>query len=288
MSELRPVIVSTIVAMGAALSALACTPIEFCKPFQLEVFCSIPDDVQIFLWLLSVIFALTALFGLAVIWNEDPFKYPYLAISFDVSRRKEPILENELEDWLCDEQNWETAKSHLVKVKSWKKDCGEYISSSWCPNHRFEQYLAAIDDDGMYCVSLTRDRTGYRQRNYVRTSYTYTVQEDSEHFSFEELSEIRDMLEETGYECNLYRWRSKEQRRFMTPELRHQIMERDGYTCQMCGRYMPDGTGIHIDHIIPVSKGGKTVPGNLQVLCAKCNLSKGARILPELSEESAK
>lgn len=288
MSELKLVIASAFAAAASALSALACTLVEFYNPVLFDSFCSIPDDVQILLWLLSVIFALTALLGLAVSWKEDPFKYPYLAISFDVSRRKEPFLENELEDWLCDDQNWETAKGHLVTVKSWKQDCGEIISSSWCPNHRFEQYLAAIDDDNMYCVSLTRDRTGYRQRNYVRTSYTYTVLEDSEHFSFEELSEIRDMLEETGYECNLYRWRSKEQRRFMTPELRHQIMERDGYTCQMCGRYMPDGTGIHIDHIIPVSKGGKTVPGNLQVLCAKCNLSKGARILPELSEESAK
>ena len=105
MIELKLVIASTIVAVGAALSALACTLIEFWKPVQLEVFCSIPDDVQIFLWLLSVIFALAALLGLAVSWNKDPFKYPYLAISFDVSRRKEPFLENELEDWLCDEQN---------------------------------------------------------------------------------------------------------------------------------------------------------------------------------------
>ncbi len=41
---------------------------------------------------------------------------------------------------------------------------------------------------------------------------------------------------------------------------------------------MPDGNGIHIDHIVPVSKGGKTVPSNLQVLCAKCNLGKQPRI----------
>lgn len=45
----------------------------------------------------------------------------------------------------------------------------------------------------------------------------------------------------------------------MTQGIRDRIKSRDGYTCQICGRYMPDGVGLHIDHIIPISKGGKTV-----------------------------
>lgn len=64
----------------------------------------------------------------------------------------------------------------------------------------------------------------------------------------------------------------------MTPELRRRIKIRDRYTCQECGKYMPDEVGLHIDHIIPVSKGGKTVESNLQVLCDKCNLRKNNRI----------
>ena len=57
----------------------------------------------------------------------------------------------------------------------------------------------------------------------------------------------------------------------MTKELRQQIIDRDKYTCQLCGKYMPDEVGLHIDHIVSISKGGKTVPSNLQVLCSKCN-----------------
>ena len=45
----------------------------------------------------------------------------------------------------------------------------------------------------------------------------------------------------------------------------------------LCGKYMPDEVGLHIDHIIPVAKGGKTVPSNLQVLCSKCNGNKGTK-----------
>lgn len=63
----------------------------------------------------------------------------------------------------------------------------------------------------------------------------------------------------------------------MTKELRKQIMERDNYTCQICGKYMPDEVGLQIDHIIPVAKGGKTILSNLRVLCDKCNRKKGAK-----------
>ncbi len=34
---------------------------------------------------------------------------------------------------------------------------------------------------------------------------------------------------------------------------------------------------LHIDHVVPVSRGGLTEPENLQTLCAPCNLRKGNR-----------
>lgn len=37
----------------------------------------------------------------------------------------------------------------------------------------------------------------------------------------------------------------------------------------------------HVDHVVPISKGGRHSIGNLAPACAKCNLTKGARFISE-------
>jgi hypothetical protein len=60
----------------------------------------------------------------------------------------------------------------------------------------------------------------------------------------------------------------------MTPALRYEIIRRDGYRCRACGFSVQDGARLHVDHIYPVSKGGKTERENLQTLCSSCNIGK--------------
>jgi 5-methylcytosine-specific restriction endonuclease McrA len=43
-----------------------------------------------------------------------------------------------------------------------------------------------------------------------------------------------------------------------------------GRPCAICGR-----PAEHLDHVIPISRGGTDAPSNLQPLCARCNLAKG-------------
>lgn len=58
--------------------------------------------------------------------------------------------------------------------------------------------------------------------------------------------------------------------------LRFLVMQRDKFKCCMCGASPAKDSSIilHVDHIIPWSRGGETVEGNLQTLCSKCNIGK--------------
>ena len=207
----------------------------------------------------------------------NPFRYPYFTKEFDVSGRRKPSIEDEIENWLCDQSAWENIERHLETVKQWKEAAQAKVDRSWLRKRRQRQLERTVDDESEFQFVMTRRQTRYKQINYTRYPYTVTVTEDFESMSFDELEEIHERLAEIGFECNLSRYHSKNQRKLMTPKLRREIAKRDGYTCQNCGKYMPDGVGLHIDHIIPVSKGGKTVPSNLQVLCSKCNGRKGNR-----------
>lgn len=64
----------------------------------------------------------------------------------------------------------------------------------------------------------------------------------------------------------------------LSKKLRYEILERDNYKCVLCGRSADDGVVLHVDHIIPISKGGKTVAENLRTLCADCNLGKSDKL----------
>lgn len=67
------------------------------------------------------------------------------------------------------------------------------------------------------------------------------------------------------------------QRSLVTPTLRYEVMRRDRFRCCICGRNVQDGVVLHVDHIKPVSKGGKTELSNLRTLCSTCNWGKGAK-----------
>lgn len=75
----------------------------------------------------------------------------------------------------------------------------------------------------------------------------------------------------------------------ITRSQRYNILRRDNFKCQICGKSPRDGGGValEVDHKIPRAKGGSNEPYNLWTLCFDCNRGKQAKELNVLSSPSA-
>lgn len=62
---------------------------------------------------------------------------------------------------------------------------------------------------------------------------------------------------------------------------RFKILARDNFRCVYCGA-TPQRTQLHIDHVIPKSKGGSNDPSNLVTACFNCNVGKNDTSLSEI------
>ena len=68
--------------------------------------------------------------------------------------------------------------------------------------------------------------------------------------------------------------KNKTKRHTIPKNVKDNVWNRDGGKCVQCG----SKEKIEFDHIIPISKGGSNSYRNLQILCEKCNRSKGNKI----------
>lgn len=55
------------------------------------------------------------------------------------------------------------------------------------------------------------------------------------------------------------------------------ILGKQKYKCAECKASVRLKAKRQVDHIIPIARGGTNWPSNLQILCAPCNMSKGAK-----------
>lgn len=205
----------------------------------------------------------------------SPFKYPYHIVKFDVSGKRSPDV-NDLIDNHLNTYGFNEFLQHYEYVKRWKNDCQERIKKSRLKKLRTQQYEQIIDDEHMFRFELIKKQTRYKQVNYVKSAYSVYITIAQYAYNLKTLQQRYDALANIDFECTLSEYHSKEQRKRMTTALREEIAIRDNYTCQICGKYMSDGVGLHIDHIVPIKKGGKSIPSNLQVLCSKCNGKKSS------------
>lgn len=113
---------------------------------------------------------------------------------------------------------------------------------------------------------------------YYRTPAGKNYYWKEKKYDFDDIEQLFVKLETRSVQKELMQNQIKIERPKMSDSLRYDILKRDGFKCQICGASKTDGVKLHVDHIIPVSKGGKTIYSNLRTLCDRCNLGKRDKI----------
>jgi 5-methylcytosine-specific restriction endonuclease McrA len=106
-----------------------------------------------------------------------------------------------------------------------------------------------------------------------RYSYTH-----SDTFGFDNLVACAESVSRTYLDKKTYEAISVSERAEVSDSMRYDVLKRDNFRCVICGASRDDGARLHVDHIYPISKGGKSVPSNLRTLCERCNVGKSDKI----------
>ena len=66
-----------------------------------------------------------------------------------------------------------------------------------------------------------------------------------------------------------------------TTNVRELLWNSYPHVCGLCGKQINSIDEMHVDHIIPLSRGGKDILANLQLTHARCNIDKGNTLFEE-------
>lgn len=149
-------------------------------------------------------------------------------------------------------------------------DCFENLLSVWT------HYGRAPTHDEM-----TRSPSVVGPKAYIRRFGTWTKALQAFVDRVNADTSIGEGIEDDREEARVAKKKAvpESNRRDIRLGLRYAVLKRDSFRCVVCGRSPATQLGLvlHVDHIVPVAKGGKTVFENLRSLCEDCNLGKGAR-----------
>lgn len=107
----------------------------------------------------------------------------------------------------------------------------------------------------------------------------------SDVFDFEQMLVSFNSISRSYLDRETYKKLSKVERGEVSDSLRYDVMNRDGFRCVICGASANEGVRLHVDHIIPIAKGGKSSINNLRTLCERCNVGKSDKIETGFSKD---
>ncbi len=154
---------------------------------------------------------------------------------------------------------------------------------SWCPISRFtEKIIAKQEQRQQFGKAFDRERD---ELDDLRNRAVMHAIERLDGYTEREKQAAVDKIASwrratSGYPPlpPPYRWSKKSRLKGSRSRIRATLHNRQAGKCGICGGIMlSHPRDLHIDHIVPLSKGGGNEIGNLQLTHPTCNLIKGNR-----------
>ena len=152
-------------------------------------------------------------------------------------------------------------KKELEDLPNWTEkddDCGRRVP--FCLYHKWEQKLV---NDAVYGTPVTQPVF------HVVKQYTPTrgkTLSETRTYSMAEAKEFVRLAKEHEAE----KQRRAAARKAASAELRHSVLQRDGFRCTLCGRSPTEGVSLHVKPIMPLPKGEQPTADYYRTVCNEC------------------
>ena len=118
-------------------------------------------------------------------------------------------------------------------------------------------------------ITVTLKRTDINGNYQERKSATFRAETIKDI-----INKLRQKRGERYLNNDIWETLVRVERAKVSNRMRFAVFARDHERCRKCG----SRRNLEVDHIYPISKGGKTEMSNLQTLCHRCNVKKGNSI----------
>lgn len=104
-------------------------------------------------------------------------------------------------------------------------------------------------------------------RCYLKYEHRLSNEEAQTKIHLEGDYTIKDLLE--IIEDHVLFLKDKKPKSYVSKKQKENIFDKFNRVCAICGA--PEGKGLHVHHIIPVSQGGTNDESNLMLVCKECH-----------------
>lgn len=158
------------------------------------------------------------------------------------------------------------------KIGITNEELFENLKSLWISLGRQPRYSEVKKPRSQFCVGAYEDR--FDTFTKALKAFVTWVNSDSQDQNVQEAEAEKEATDLTIGKASTKR----RTRREISERQRFRILVRDGFRCRACGAspLKQPGIDLHVDHIVPWSKGGETTDDNLETKCKRCNLGKGS------------